>query len=58
MHQGRVLSDSVSAWKRWKKVAKPELQECFYNAASFTIDHDQASYCEGYWLRPLPALHA
>jgi len=59
MYQGRVLSDSVAAWKRWKKTAKPQLQDCFCNAASFAIDHDQARYCEGYWLGAmLPTLHA
>jgi len=52
------LSDSVAAWKQWKKTAKPQLQDCFCNAASFAIDHDQARYCEGYWLGPLPSLHA
>lgn len=58
MYQGRVLSDSVPAWKQWKKFARPQLQDCFCNAASFAIDHDQVRYCEGYWLGPLPALHA
>jgi len=59
MYQGRVLSDSVAALKRWKKTAKPQLQDCFCNAASFAIDHDQAHYCEGYWLGAmLPTLHA
>ncbi|MFZ1005872.1 MAG: hypothetical protein WAN65_03485 [Candidatus Sulfotelmatobacter sp.] len=58
MYQGRLLSDSVPAWKRWKKNVKPQLQDCFCNAASFAVDHEQASYFEGYWLGPLPALHA
>lgn len=59
MYQGRVHSDSVAAWKRWKKTARPELQDCFCNAASFAIDHDQARYFEGYWLGAmLPTLHA
>jgi len=59
MYQGRVLSDSFAELKRWKKTANPQLQDCFCNAASFAIDHDQARYFEGYWLGAmLPTLHA
>ena len=59
MYRGRVLSGSIAACKKWAKSTKPKIKDCYCNAASFALDHEQAIYFEGYYLDALmPILHA
>jgi hypothetical protein len=58
---GRTGSNGYESTRRWRKKHRPQAQDCFYNAQSFCLDHDEAGYFEGYVLcLPTldPAYHA
>lgn len=47
--QGRASSNDYAICKQWKKKKQPKIQDCYYNAHSFCIQHDEvARYFEGY----------
>jgi hypothetical protein len=59
--RGRASSNAYDSARRWKKSNVPKIKDCFYNAQTFCLDHDEARYFEGYALfRPRfgPDLHS
>jgi hypothetical protein len=59
--QGRASSDGDDCARQWRNKHRPTAQECYYNAQSFCLDHEEARYFEGYALFTglgLPAEHA
>ena len=48
--QGRVSSKGYESTRQWKRRHRPKAKECFYNAQSFCLEHDEARYFEGYAL--------
>jgi hypothetical protein len=45
---GRCNSEGYDSAKRWKSKHQPKEKECYYNAQSFCLDDEEASYFEGY----------
>jgi hypothetical protein len=45
---GRVSSDEYDSAKQWRQKHRPAVQECWYNAQSFCLAHEEARYFEGF----------
>src|SRR5437667_1282214 len=59
--QGRASSDGYDSARQWRKKHQPTAKECYYNAQSFCLDHEEVRYFEGYAVfigLGLPAEHA
>jgi hypothetical protein len=46
--QGRASSNDYESAKQWRKKNRATAKECYYNAQSFCLDHEDATYFEGY----------
>lgn len=59
--QGRASSTRYDSARQWSKKHRPRAKECYYNAQSFCLDHEEGRYFEGYAVFPSlypPAEHA
>jgi hypothetical protein len=56
---GRSPIDSDQAFDQWRRRNRPRPKQCYYNAQSFVIDTQGATYYEGYCvLGSIPVPHA
>jgi hypothetical protein len=46
--QGRGSSNGYAIARQWQRKHRPTANECYYNAQSFCLDHEDARYFEGY----------
>jgi hypothetical protein len=46
--QGRSNADRYISSRQWKNKRRPKAKDCYYNAQSFCLDHEEANYFEGY----------
>lgn len=53
-YHGRALSSTIDFCRAWVEDFRPQTKECYYNAASFALDHQDQGvrYAEGYWFDP------
>ena len=48
--QGRADVNKYENARQWKKRNRPKTNDCYFNAQSFCLKHDEARYFEGYAL--------
>jgi hypothetical protein len=48
--EGRASSSGYRSAKDWKRRNRPRTNDCYYNAQSFCLEHEEARYFEGYAL--------
>lgn len=53
-YHGRALSTGIDFARGWTDRFEPQVKECYYNAATFAVDHEAEGvrYAEGYWFDP------